>query len=38
MVEKYLQTLKKLSLSDELNLGSADSVLEMLYECYNEDL
>ena len=37
MVEKYLQTLKKLSLSDELNLGSADSVLEMLYECYNEN-
>ena len=37
MVEKYIQALKKAALSDELNLGGADTVLEMLYECYNEN-
>ena len=37
MVEKYIQALKKLALSDELNLSGADTVLGMLYECYNEN-
>ena len=37
MIEKYIQTLKKLALSDEINLGGADTVLGMLYECYNEN-
>ena len=37
MIEKYIQALKKLALSDGLNLGDADTVLEMLYECYNEN-
>ena len=37
MIEKYIQALKKLELSDGLNLGGADTVLEMLYECYNEN-
>lgn len=37
MVEKYIQALKKLALSDEINLGGADTVLGMLYECYNEN-
>ena len=37
MIKKYIKALKKLALSDELNLGGADTVLEMLYECYNEN-
>ena len=37
MIEKYIQALKKLALSDGLNLGDADTVLEMIYECYNEN-
>lgn len=37
MVEKYIQALEKLALSDEINLGGADTVLGMLYECYNEN-
>ena len=37
MIEKYIQALKKMALSDGLNLGDADTVLEMLYECYNEN-
>ncbi len=37
MIEKYIQALKELALSDESNLGGADTVLEMLYECYNEN-
>lgn len=37
MIEKYIQALKVLALSDELNLGGADTVLGMLYECYNEN-
>lgn len=37
MIEKYIQELKVLALSDELNLGGADTVLGMLYECYNEN-
>lgn len=37
MIEKYIQALKKLVLSDEANLGDADTVLGMLYECYNEN-
>lgn len=37
MIEKYIQALKELDLSDELNLGGADTVLGMLYECYNEN-
>lgn len=37
MVEEYIRALKKLALSDELNLGGTDTVLEMLYECYNEN-
>lgn len=37
MIEKYIQALKKLALSDELNLSDADTVLEMIYECYNEN-
>ncbi|MBR4989954.1 MAG: hypothetical protein IKY96_02215 [Oscillospiraceae bacterium] len=37
MIEKYIQALKKLALSDGLNLGDADTVLEMRYECYNEN-
>ena len=37
MIKKYIQALKELALSDELNLGGADTVLEMLYECYNEN-
>lgn len=37
MIEKYIQALKKLALFDELNLGGADTVLGMLYECYNEN-
>ena len=37
MIKKYIKALKKLALSDELNLDGADTVLEMLYECYNEN-
>ena len=37
MIEKYIQVLKKSALSDGLNLGDADTVLEMIYECYNEN-
>ena len=37
MIKKYIKALKKLALSDELNIGGADTVLEMLYECYNEN-
>ena len=37
MIEKYIQALKKLVLSDGLNLGDADTVLEMIYDCYNEN-
>ena len=37
MIEKYILALKKLALSDGLNLGDADTVLEMIYECYNEN-
>lgn len=37
MIKKYIQALKKLALSDGLNLGDADTVLEMIYECYNEN-
>lgn len=37
MIEKYIQALKKLALSDRLNLSDADTVLEMIYECYNEN-
>ena len=37
MIEKYIQALKKMALSDGLNLGDADTVLEMIYECYNEN-
>lgn len=36
MIEKYIQALKKLALSDGLNLGDADTVLEMLYD-YNQE-
>lgn len=36
MIEKYIQALKDLALSDELILAGADTVLGMLYECYNE--
>ena len=37
MIEKYIQAFKELALSDESNLGGADTVLEMFYECYNEN-
>ena len=37
MIKKYIKALEKLALSDDLNLGGADTVLEMLYECYNEN-
>ena len=37
MIEKYIQALKKVVLSEELNLGDSDTVLGMLYECYNEN-
>ena len=37
MIKKYIKALKELALSDESNLGGADTVLEMLYECYNEN-
>lgn len=37
MIEKYIRALKKLALSDGLNLGDADTVLEVIYECYNEN-
>lgn len=37
MIEKYIQALKKSALSDGLNLGDADTVLVMIYECYNEN-
>ena len=37
MIEKYIQALKKVVLSDELNLGDSNTVLGMLYECYNEN-
>ena len=37
MIEKYIQVLKKSALSDGLNLGDADTVLEMIYGCYNEN-
>ena len=37
MIEKYIHAREERALSDELNLGSADTVLGMLYECYNEN-
>lgn len=37
MIEKYIQALKKVALSEEFNLGDSDTVLGMLYECYNEN-
>lgn len=37
MIEKYIQVLKEWALSDELNFGGADTVLGILYECYQEN-
>lgn len=37
MIEKYIQALKEYALSHEPNFGDAESVLEMLYECHNEN-
>lgn len=37
MIKKYIQALREYALSHELNFGDAESVLEMLYECHNEN-
>lgn len=37
MVEIFIQALKKVVLSEELNLGDSETVLGMLYECYDEN-
>ena len=37
MIEKYIQALKKVVLSEEFILGDSDTVLGMLYECCNEN-
>lgn len=37
MIEKYIQTLREYTLSHELGLGDAESILELLYECHNEN-
>ena len=37
MIEKYIQALKEYALSNELDLGDAESILDFLYECHNEN-
>lgn len=37
MIEKYIQALREYVLSREPNFGDGESVLTMLYECYNEN-
>ena len=36
MIEKYIQVLKEQALNNELNYLGAETVLGILYECYNE--
>ena len=37
MIEKYVQVLKERALNNELNYLGAETVLGILYECYNEN-
>ena len=37
MIEKYIQALKEYALSHESDSGDAESILELLYECHNEN-
>lgn len=37
MIEEYVQLLKEHALNNELMLGDAETVLGILYECYNEN-
>lgn len=37
MIEKYIQALQKVALSDDVSLAGSDTVLGLLYECYNEN-
>ena len=37
MIGKYIQALKEYTQSHEPDLGDAESILELLYECYNEN-
>ena len=36
MIEKYIKALQKVALSDDVSLAGSDTVLGLLYECYNE--
>lgn len=37
-MKSYFETLKQHIEQNPPNFGEADSVLEMLYDCHNEDL
>lgn len=37
MIEKYIKALQEVALCDELSLAGSDTVLGLLYECYNEN-
>ena len=37
MIGKYIQALKEYALSHKPSFGDEESVLEMLYECHNEN-
>ena len=37
MIEKYIQALREYALSHTPSFGGGESVLEMLYECHNEN-
>lgn len=37
MIEKYIKALQKVALSDDVSLAGSDTVLGLLYECYNEN-
>ena len=37
MIEKYIKALQKVALSDDVSLDGSDTVLGLLYECYNEN-
>lgn len=38
MIEKYIQALKEYSISHKPNTCDAESVLQMLYDCHNENI
>lgn len=37
MIEKHIHALREYALSHEPDLGDTESILELLYECHNEN-